>query len=721
MKRTHYRTCNLCEAICGIAIDVDGDQVVRIRGDEKDPFSQGHICPKAHALGEFHHDPDRLRRPLIKRQGRWQRIDWKPALDEVANRLHRIQSNHGTNAVGIYVGNPTIHNLPALTVGPTFLRAMRTHHRFSASSVDQLPHMVASHAVFGHQLFLPVPDIDRTDFMVILGANPIVSNGSLMSPGGFRRRFQALNERGESWVFDPRRTATAKEATRHFFIRPGTDAFFLAALVHTLFEQGVQLGRLAPHIQGLDTLRQWCAPFTAERAAAITGVDAQTIRTLATRLRETKRAVVYGRMGVSTQSYGGLCAYLLVVVNTLSGHLDVPGGAMFTTPAFPALELAGPGKKGRWHSSVRKLPEFGGELPASTMAEEIEAGAIRAMVTVGGNPVLSTPSGDNLGRAMDQLDFMVSVDPYLNETTQHADVILPPASPLERPHYDLVLHALAVRNSAKYAPALFQANGPNDGQILAGLLRRIMAHRHGRLHPETLKARALEHLPTETILDFGLRFGPYGAGALGVKPTRIGGQQLGPKGTLSLATLKANPHGVDLGPLMPAFPDRAPSPTIALAPAEYEGEFARLREMKPRETGSMHLIGRRELRSNNSWMHNAPSLMKGKNRCTLMIHPADAKAHGLKNGDMVRMSVGDAPGAVVVPAQITDQVMEGVVSLPHGYGHRGAGVRMQVATKNAGVSVNDIIPIEALDPLTGTAALNGVEVKIRAADVTVEA
>lgn len=713
MATVQHRTCHLCEAMCGLTIKVENDRVTHVAGDKDDPFSRGHICPKGAAIAELHDDPDRLRHPMRRNGSDWEEISWEEALDQAAAGITRVQKAHGKDAFGFYVGNPTVHSFPALTMGPALLRGIRSKHRFSATSVDQLPHMVAAHQMFGHQLFLPIPDIDRCDYMLMLGANPMVSNGSIMSVPDFRARFREVTKRGETVVVDPRRTETAKEASRHLFIRPGTDAFFLLALVREVLNLGHKLGRLAPFVDGLDDLQDWVAPFTPERSTAVTGIAAEEVSAIAKALVTNERALVYGRMGTCTQEFGGLSAWLLVVLNIVSGNLDRPGGVMFTTPATPVLELSGRGHLGRWRSSVRDLPEFGGELPVSALAEEAEAGNIRGMMTLAGNPVLSTPDGKRLDAALAKMDFMVSVDPYLNETTRHANLILPPCSPLERPHYDLVFNALAVRNVANYSPPLFETDAPHDGNIIIGILRRVCEQRHGRLHPTTLKVRALEHTPVERLLDIGLRLGPYGAGVAGFKPRRIGKRELGPKGKLSLRYLKDHPHGVDLGPLTPAFPDRAPTGRIQIAPELYGQDLARLTQEESKVGTGMRLIGRRQLRSNNSWMHNLPSLMKGRARCTLLMHPTDAERLGLSTGDEAKIETD--VGAAQVPVQVSDEIMPGVVSLPHGFGHRRKGTRLRVAEEHAGVSLNDLTNPALIDALTGNAVLNGVPVRVESA------
>ena len=711
----HYRTCHLCEAMCGVEITHDGRKIHGIRGDEDDPFSRGHICPKGPALRDLHEDPDRVRRPLRRRGRDWEEIGWDEALDETAERLHGIQRRSGNDAVGVYVGNPNAHNLPAMLFAPLLLKGLRTRNRFSATSVDQLPHMFANLHMLGHQLLFPIPDLDRTDHLIILGGNPMASNGSIMTAPDVRRRLRAIRERGKLVVIDPRRTETAKVASEHVFIRPGSDAWLLLAMLHVIYEEKlVRLGRLEHFTDGVDAIGAIVSEFPPERAAGPTGIDAETIRRIARELATAERGVLYGRVGTCVQEFGGIAAWLVNVINIVTGHFDRPGGAMFTHPAVDIIDAAGGvgigrGSFGRWKSRVRGLPEFGGELPVVTLAEEIRhegPGRIRAMVTMAGNPVLSTPNGRQLDEALASLELMVSIDFYINETTRHAHLILPPVSPLERPHYDLVFHAVAIRNTAKYSPPLFEPppDGKHDGQIVLGILQRLESLRGGRLSRRALQARALGRLGIERLLDIGLRAGPHGAGVAGLKPKRFG-----PKGKLTLDVLREAPHGVDLGPLMPALPERLPDGRIQLAPAILVNDVARLRKSETRERGLV-LIGRRQLRTNNSWMHNVPHLMRGKDRCTLLMHPDDAEAHGVAGES--RVVVSSRVGSLEVPLEISEEIMPGVVSMPHGFGHGRPGVQLEVATGHPGESINDLTDDQGVDALTGNAILNGVPVEV---------
>lgn len=712
---THYRICNLCEAMCGLRLTLAGEEIRDLRGDPDDPFSRGHICPKAAALVDVHHDPDRLRQPLRRTPGGWVTLDWDEALDEVAQRLRQIQAQHGRNAVGVYTGNPTVHNLGAILYNAPFIRALRTRQRFSATSVDQLPHHLAALLLFGHQLLVPVPDIDRTHYLLILGANPVASNGSLMTAPGVERRLKAIQQRGgQVVVVDPRRTETAQIANRSHFIRPGADVLLLLALVNTLYAEGwVNLGRLAALVDGAEALAALAHPYTPERVAPHTGLTPADIYTLARELSQAESAVVYGRIGTSTQRFGGLCNWLINALNILTGNLDRPGGAMFPLPAVDVVALTAltgnTGHYDRYRSRVSGRPEFGGEFPAATLAEEILTpgpGQIKALVTHAGNPVLSTPNGRQLDEALASLAFMVSIDIYLNETTRHAHIILPPASSLESDQYEVVFHNFAVRNTAKYTPALWPPTpgARQDWQILRALRDRLEADQPATVPPRYDLFRRFE--PAQ-LVDLGLRFGPYGA---------WGGRRLGPEG-LTRRRLLRQPHGVDLGPLTPCLPQRlfTPGKRIDLAPAVLAADLPRVETTfftAPAASADLdlRLIGRRDLRSNNSWMHNSRRLVKGKARCTLLIHPDDAAARGVAQGQAV--VIQSAVGRIVAQAEVTEAIMPGVVCLPHGWGHDRPGVQLAVAQERPGVSLNDLTDDSQLDILSGNAVLNGVPVAV---------
>lgn len=712
-SKTHYRSCTLCEAMCGIKIQTKGEKIISIKGDGDDPFSRGYICPKASALAEIHEDPDRLRQPIIREGDGWREASWEEAINKAADIVHGIQRDYGDNALGIYLGNPNVHNFGAIYYLPRFLRTLRTRNRFSATSLDQLPHMFAAYHMFGHQLMLPVPDIDRCDYMIVMGGNPLASNGSIMTAPDIRNRLKAIKKRGSLVVLDPRLTETAEFASEHHFIKPGTDAALLMAMIHVVFhELTPKLDHLQDHLLHLQTVKDISEKWMPERAANLTGIHADTIRNMARQLLETERAVCYGRIGTSTQRFGGLCNWLLNVLNIICGNFDREGGMMFTSPAVDLLNApsgigASRGHWNRWKSRVRGRPEFDGEFPAAVMAEEIEQGGegqIRGLITVAGNPVLSAPNGRKLDTALVKLQGQIAIDCYINETTRHADVILPPVSPLERSHYDLVFHLLAVRNTAKFSPPLFKkpAGSKEDWEIMQALCEKVLRRRGKESLRNRLAFVAEKHLTPERFLSgYLLSMSPY-------RPLK--GEH---KQSLTLGKLKAHPHGIDLGPLQSRLPGALHSKDkkIDLAPDCFMEDIERLGLHLPQSNGQLLLIGRRHIRSNNSWMHNSKKLQKGKSLCTLFIHPDDAEKLALQDGTEAR--VQSRVGEIQIPVEITEKIMPGVVSIPHGYGHNREHIQLQQASKKPGVSINDLTDDERLDALTGNAALSGTPVEVQ--------
>jgi anaerobic selenocysteine-containing dehydrogenase len=705
----------LCEATCGITVQVEDGRITSIRGDRDDPFSRGHICPKAAAIPDVMADPDRIREPMRRVGDRWEPISWDDALAEAVERITAIQEKHGRNAVGLYAGNPTVHGYGAMLGIPFFSRALGGRSRFSATSVDQLPQMLAALEMFGHQSLFPVPDVDRTDLFLVLGANPIVSNGSLMTAPGIADRLAALRKRGGRLiVVDPRRTETAAIADRHVAVRPGGDAALLLGMLNVIFAEGLgRPGRLAEFTEGMDRLGAIAARYSPERVATRAGVAPDAIRALAREFAGAPSAVCYGRVGISTQEFGATASWLVVALNVVTGNLDRPGGAMFTTPAADVVAQSARrgslGSFGRFRSRVRGLPEFGGELPVATLAEEIETpgeGQIRGLVTFAGNPVLSTPNGGRLDRALAGLEFQLAIDLYRNETTRHANLILPPTFGLERDHYDLILYTVSVRNVARYARSVV-APPPgvrDDWDILLDLALALQARRGDERPPGPgMTLREVRALGPQRMLDGILRAGPHG---------------------LSLEKLESSPHGIELGALEPRLPGRlfTPDRRIRLVPPVLEADLVRLDavlEAAPATAGSakavegvMLLVGRRQLRSNNSWMHNSPRLVKGPPACTLLVHPEDAAARGLADGAeaLVRSRVG----AIRVSVRVTDEIGRGVVCLPHGWGHGRDGVSLRVAGAHAGVSFNDLADEQRVDALCGNADFNGVPVTVDA-------
>ena len=739
--RTAFRTCPLCEAGCGLEITLDttggGERVQRIRGDRDDVFSHGFICPKGSTLGHLHDDPDRLRRPVVKRDGLFVEVGWDEAFAAVEAGLMPILTEHGRDACAIYLGNPGAHSIAPMIYNRALITALGTSNRFSASTVDQRPKEMSAAMMFG-SVAVPVPDLDHTDFLLMLGANPYASNGSLCTAPDFPGRLEAIQARaGTVVVVDPRRSETAAKADRHLAIRPGTDAHLLAAIAHVLLAEALaDTARLAPHTNGLDDLPGALAAYTPEAVAPVCGIDAGVIRTLARDLAAAPAAAVYGRIGTCTQEFGTLASWLVDVVNLLTGNLDRRGGAMFPKGAVGQPSSKGkPGSGrgttfGRVVSRVARRPETFGEFSVSAIAEEIETpgvGQVRAMVTVAGNPVASNPNADRLDAAFASLEFLVSVDPYVNETTRHADVILPPPTALQKSHYDLALLNFAVRNVANYSPAVLPLDVYDDGTVqpteweillrLTAIVSGLGAHADtgplDDLVAGTVAAGAVrdEHGPMagrsaedlldevgdrrgpERVLDLMLRSGPYG---------------------LTLADLEAHPHGVDLGALEPdRIPHllRTPSGKVEVLPDLMRADLGRLRASLDRDwDGSMVLVGRRHVRSNNSWMHNIRVLTNGRNRCTLQVHPDDADRLGLVDGSPAR--VRSRVGEVAIDVEITDGIRPGVVSIPHGFGQNLSGVRLRVAQEYRGVNTNVLTDDAFVDPVSGNIALNGVPVTV---------
>ena len=736
--RTALRICPFCEATCGLTLSIDDEarKVTSARGDRDDVFSAGYICPKGASFGELDGDPDRLVGPLVRRDGVLTEASWDEAFAAVAVGLGAVVRGSGGASVALYAGNPNAHTIAGALYVPLIIRALGTRQVYSASTLDQMPKHVALGLLFGNPLAFTVPDLDRAEHLVIIGANPLVSNGSLATAADFGGKLKAMRRRGgRLTVIDPARTRTAELADRHVAPRPGTDAALLFAIVHTLFDEDlVDLGHLDGHVVGIDEVQSLAREFAPEHVAEHCDVSADEIRTVAREIAAAPSAAVYGRIGTSTVEFGTLGSWLVDVVNILTGNLDRAGGAMFPqSPVGAAPRPPKPGRgfrTGRWHSRVSGFPEVLSELPATALAEEIETpgdGQVEAVITIAGNPVLSAPDGDRLSKALDDVGFVLSIDPYLNETTRHADVILPPPPPSQSAHYDVALANASVRNNARYSPPALplDAGRPDEPEILSRVAmiilglgpqadpalvdEQVIATTLGKETQDPhspVAGRSIDELTAmltpgrgyERRLDMMLRLGPYGDG-FGANPDG-----------LTLERLKAAPHGIDCGPLRPRLTEvlRTPSGKVELAPALLVSDAARLRAALDRQADDYVLIGRRHLRSNNSWMHNLPALAGGTNRCTLQIHPADAAELGLTETARIKGPGGE----LEAPVEITDRLRRGVVSLPHGWGHDRGGTRQSVAADQPGVNVNQLNDGLAIDPLSGTAVLNGIPVHI---------
>ena len=699
--QTHYRACHLCEAICGLEIKTQGSEILSIKGDSEDPVSKGYICPKATAIADIHTDPDRLRKPVKRVNDQWVEISWQEAIDFAAEKLVNIQQSHGDDAVGVYAGNPNVHNYGNMTHGPLFRRALKTRNNFSATSLDQLPHHLTSYAMYGHQFFIPIPDIEHTDLMVIFGGNPIASNGSIMTMPDAPKRFKALRSRGGKLiVIDPRRTETAHVADQHHFIRPGKDAYVLLAIINTLFkEQWLNTAHLDKQLKGLEKVATAVTDFSAELAETQSGISAQEVKQLAYELSHTEKAVCYGRMGVSVQEFGTLCQWAIQTINILIGALDKTGGALLTSPAFAYVEkdLPGAGHFNLFQSRVSGLPEFSGELPAVTMAEEILTpgeGQIKAMVTIAGNPIIASANSSELNKAFKGLEFYLAIDFYINASTRHADLILPPTGPLEHDNFDIAFLRLAIHNSVRYNPVVFDApeESLHDWQIYNALADKI-----SELKGKTSKALPAPHL----IIANGIEHGHYG-------------KHKNKTSSLTLEKLQQHPHGIDLGTLQTGLVERlcTQDNKIDCAPDFILKDIPRLRDTATEiDPMQLLLIGRRHVRSNNSWMHNYHRLVKGKPRWQLMMHPDDLELRKLENNSnvIIESRVGKLSTTVIA----NNDLMPGVVSLPHGWGHNKKGVKLSIASEQQGANCNELTDSKLIDKLCGNAALNGVPVTVR--------
>ncbi len=723
IQSKHFSTCTLCEAMCGIEVtteQVGGENhITSIVGDKKNPFSQGHVCPKAKALKDLYDDKDRVRHPLKKVGDSWQQITWDEALDTVAQNIFTIQQQHGNNAFGTYLGNPNAHNYGSILFGPYFFRTLQSFNRFSATSVDQLPHHIVSLKLFGHQNQIPITDIDNTDYFMIIGGNPLASNGSIMTVPYVKKRLKAIQQRGgKVVVIDPKKTETADVSSEHHFITPGSDALFILAMLNSLFSQNlVKADAILPLAKDLLEVEQYVQSYPPERVADLVGIRAEHIHKMVKEFCEAESASCYGRMGASVQRFGTLTQYLIMLFNMLSGNLDKKGGMMFTQPAADYLPHSSPGNVAKGKTRVRGLPSFSGEYPVSALAEEILTegeGQIKGMILGAGNPVLTTPNGKQLDDAFEQLDFLVAVDFYITESSRHADIILPPVTALERDHYDIVFHKFAVRNSAKFSPAIFPMSDDKrtDWQIYLSLAEKLELKRAKNAATQSDNTQSIEAAIKQKyqplwqkqpsgVVDDLLKSGRYANGEV----------------NLSLQRLIDNPHGIDLGELTPNLPEAlfTPSKTIELHFNYFMPDIARVESFffgSPADD-KLLLIGRRHLKSNNSWLHNSKRMVKDTARCTAQLHPVDASKYKVEDGQDVLLS--SRVGEIRIACEVTEKVMPGVVCVPHGWGHDKDGVQLEHAKSVAGVSCNDITDEMVVDELSGNAVLNGVPVTISAA------
>lgn len=707
-SKTHYRACNICEATCGLVLTYEDNKILSIKGDKNDPLSKGHICPKGVALQDVYYDPDRLKQPHKKTRNGWKIISWKQAFDEVAEKIKSTQKQFGNDAVAIYSGNPTVHNLGAMLFMPMFSKAIRTKNRYSATSIDQLPDQLAAYLLFGHQLLVPVPDLDRTDCLLIIGANPVVSNGSMMTAPKVTQRLKDIRKRGGKVInIDPRFTETSKISDQHVYINPATDVYLLLSMLHVVFEKKYDtLGHVKDFTHDLEEIKEMAKSYSPDSVAEITGISVDEIIGLVETFCQSNCACCYTRFGASTQKFGGVTQWLGNVLNIVTGNFDRVGGVMFSKPAVDILAPARKYKNSKVfaknHSRLRNLPSFAGELPVSVLADEILTegeGQIKLLITNSSNAVLSTPNGNKMDKALESLDYMVAVDFYINESSRHADIILPPTSSLERPHYNLAFHTLAVQNTAKYSEALFEPeiNTRSDRQIFIELWSRLQSSGIRNKFKTWMTKRVINKKGEAGMVDMGLKNGPYP--------------------DLNLKKLIASKHGIDLGALIPCMPDRlfTHDKQIRLMPKEMKADLPRVAKNLQDDTEktqyNMQLIGRRDLRTNNSWMHNSHRLVKGKLRCIALINPIDANHHNLADGDVIE--VESQSGTISLPVSITQDIKVGIISIPHGWGHVFDESQLSIANQHAGVNINILMDDSQVDELSGNAILSGVPIRIK--------
>ncbi len=698
MPQVHARTCHICEANCGVLVEVEGREILSIKGNPDHVLSRGHICPKATAIADLQDDPDRLHRPVKKVDGEWQEIGWDQAFAEIAGRLKQIKDDDGKPAM--YLGNPSAHDYGISTQIGTLRRAIGLKNLYSASTLDQIPHHVVQYRMYGHVSLAAVPDIDRCQYLVIIGGNPAASNGSIWTVPDFKKRVKEMQARdGQLVVIDPRRTETAKLADVHHFVKPGTDTALLIGILQSVFDAGlVDTSRLDALLDdSWDQVEPAMAGFDIGELAEYCGISVAIMQEIAAQLAADQPAAIYGRMGVSVCEFGTLNQWLIQLINIATGNLNREGGTMVPEPALDTINLVGRGSIRTAETNRGEMPCVMGELPTITFAEEMlreDEERIRALFVVTGNPVLSAPDGARLDRALEKLDLMVSFDMYVTATSRHADYILPPCGPLEKDHYPFFFGPLAIRNYASYSPAIFDIpeGEKADWEIIAELAREILAQ-EGQDIPNIREPRDL--------LDNMLQSSPAG---------------------LTLEQVEAAPNGIDLGPLRECLGERllTEDKKINAVHGDFLAELQHFAaSMQEEQDGTLRLIGRRHVRQNNSWLHNSKRLLKGPDRCTLMIHPDDAAARGLEEGD--HATVTSRVNSVEIPIEITDDVMPGVVSIPHGFGHGRDGVQLSVAGEKPGVSLNDLTDPASYDRLSGNAVLNATPVQVEKVEALVAA
>jgi formate dehydrogenase len=706
--------CRICEPLCGLRVTVEDGKVARIRPDPDHPLSAGFACPKGIAMTDVQNDPDRVLHPLRRRDGGFERVSWDEALDEIGTRLGRILDERSGPALGWYMGNPGAFSYSHPLWVKALLDAVGSPHWYTASSQDVSNRFAASAFLYGSPFLLPIPDLARTDLLLMVGANPLVSHGSVMSAPRVKDQLHAITERGgRVVVVDPRRSETAR-AFEHLAVNPDSDAWLLLSLLHVIFAGGLEDAlAIERQASGTEALRALAAKHPPEVTEERTGVPAARVRELARDLARAEHAAVYGRTGSCLGRNGTLVSYLLDALNVVTGNLDREGGAMFGNPPIAFDKVAdriGAGTYGKVRSRIGGFPEVLGALPASLMAKEIRApgeGQLRALFVSAGNPVLSVPNGDELEAAMRELDLFVSIDLYVTETNREADFVLPATTFLEREDFPLPFLPLFTTPFVQWTDPLVEPAGEarQEWEVIEQIAKRVgvvpSSSRLGRV-----LGRIGLKLSPQRLMDLLLRTGSKGDW-FGLR-----------RGGLSLRKLRDNPHGVVLAEhLEPGvLPDkiRHRDKRVRLDPPEIIEDAGRLAARNGRDPEfPLRLIGLRELRSHNSWMHNARLLMRGGRVHAARVHPDDAEDHGIEDGEPCRIS--SPHGSIELPALVTDEIVAGTVAVPHGWGHQRGG--WSVAREAGGANVNALSSSEPedLERLAGMAHLNGIPVRIELA------
>jgi formate dehydrogenase len=711
----HTTFCRICEAACGMVATVEDGRITKLRPDRDHPLSQGEACPKGVAMLEVHDDPDRVLHPMRRRadgEG-FERVSWREAIADIGTRLRAVRDEHGGDAIGWYMGNPGAFSYSHPLWVKGFVDALGSKHYYTASSQDVSNRFAASALLYGSPALLPIPDLNRTKFLLVVGANPLVSHGSVLTAPRIRHQLDEIVERGgRVVVVDPRRSETARQY-EHVPVQPDSDAQLLLSLLHVIFDEHLEdTAAITEQSTGTQLLRNAAAEHPPEATESATGVPADTVRALARDIAAAESAAIYGRTGSCLGRHGTLVSFLLDALGLVTGNLDRPGGLVFGRPVIALDEVAHRGgldSYGKVHSRIGGFPDVLGAMPASLMAEEITTpgdGQMHALFVSAGNPVMSVPDGDKLTRALVELDLLVSIDLYVNETNKHADYVLPAATFLEREDLPIAFLGFYTTPFIQWTEPVVAPRGEarDEWETIDDIAGELGIVPLPIPQLRMLGRRLTRWLTPQRLVELLLRTSAQGD-LFGLR-----------RGKLNLDVLRKHPSGIVVdeqiatGVLRKRIYTR--DKRVNLQPQQLREALDRLRDLGGADSGGefpLRLIGLRELRSHNSWMHNSPMLMRGKRTHAARVHPDDAVAHGLSDGGGVRIT--SKHGSLEVAVKVTDEIVAGTVALPHGWGHHGG---WQVANAAGGANSNVLAgsAVEDLEPLAGMAFLNGIRVKL---------